>query len=432
MLLVNYFVDCGRKETRDKGKGNVARPKAYRFSVTRRKWLIEQQGEKLRLLGGRFCTSCSYCCFESTMVIPKIRRRFTWTLSCFWFLWCVTTAIAWGGFGSRGHCIRPAKKWSPSTLCPLRRRDPSRERGASLYRWNNKRSIVTSRILSSFPLLFSGHASQQWNSMESGNQSPCKPLPFHPPVLAIVTEPDACHSEARLNQTLNAIKQALGSGPGVQLISIRLTKPELSRDVEEGDGDGDGGGGDDILEGMQYQERVRRLCSGIRHIVTNYNDKVDDSSARQILCRVVINMNDINTDLDIALKCKLDGVHAKERDRELIPDVKKLWQSHQAEQGHPCTPPLVGTSAHSVDSAVDAAVKHDIDYLFVGTCFVTQTHPEKAAEDLEGPALPGKIRLALQDRGYSTPCLAIGGINENNCAVPIQLGANGETVIIRP
>ena len=91
------------------------------------------------------------------------------------------------------------------------------------------------------------------------------------------------------------------------------------------------------------------------------------------------------------------------------------------------------------------------DYLFVGTCYLTQSHPEKQSLDqLEGPSLPGRVRQELyqiynnrpdstcsEKKSQSTSTLlpppiifAIGGIDDQNCHEPvITFGADGAATI---
>jgi thiamine monophosphate synthase len=105
-------------------------------------------------------------------------------------------------------------------------------------------------------------------------------------------------------------------------------------------------------------------------------------------------------------------------------------------------PFLIGTSAHDVDSALNTWNKYQPDYFFVGTCFITLTHPEKQQDDLEGPLLPGQVKrsilqqvLVAQEEEEEQQCgacplvFAVGGINVDNCRVPIEFGADGVAMI---
>jgi thiamine-phosphate pyrophosphorylase len=86
----------------------------------------------------------------------------------------------------------------------------------------------------------------------------------------------------------------------------------------------------------------------------------------------------------------------------------------------------IGISAHSLESAIEAVTEYAPDYLFVGTCYKTTSHPEKSKADLEGPALPGQVQRAVT----SIPVFAIGGIDETNCHEPVlRYGAHGVAVI---
>jgi len=108
--------------------------------------------------------------------------------------------------------------------------------------------------------------------------------------------------------------------------------------------------------------------------------------------------------------------------REMIPQVR-------SELGPDV---LIGTSAHSVQSAVEAWCLYHPDYLNVGTCYLTESHPEKGVEDLEGPLLPGQVTWALdQLAGQNRPkVLAVGGIDESNCHEPVlSYGADGIATI---
>ena len=86
--------------------------------------------------------------------------------------------------------------------------------------------------------------------------------------------------------------------------------------------------------------------------------------------------------------------------------------------------------------------------MFVGTCYLTQSHPEKNAIDLEGPALPGLVKEAIvqmdidsiddkddnddsaDGHGAVAPIIfAIGGIERENCHEPVGNGSDGVAVI---
>jgi thiamine monophosphate synthase len=65
---------------------------------------------------------------------------------------------------------------------------------------------------------------------------------------------------------------------------------------------------------------------------------------------------------------------------------------------------------------------------------MTQSHPEKEKDQLEGPAFPGRIkeemtRIFTNSTSRVPIVFAIGGIDETNCHEPVQFGADGVGVI---
>ena len=58
---------------------------------------------------------------------------------------------------------------------------------------------------------------------------------------------------------------------------------------------------------------------------------------------------------------------------------------------------IIGISARSIQLAHFSWKEYKPDYFFVGTCYVTQSHPEKTPADLEGPALPCMSNVAIHN-----------------------------------
>lgn len=206
------------------------------------------------------------------------------------------------------------------------------------------------------------------------------------PFVAVITEPDACDSRTRMNETFKAIQTAVSTRQ-VALVSIRTgNKPN---NIE--------------LPSEELEERVVELT---RQVIALTCD------APFI---VVVSSDWVSA----AIRARAHGIHVKESHREKIPEIRRLFPYE----------PVIGTSSHSIDSAVDAWAKVHPDYFFAGTCYTTKSHPEKGESDVEGPELPGKIKMALLGEGCTSPVLAIGGIDEGNCDVPVRLGADGIATI---
>ena len=237
-----------------------------------------------------------------------------------------------------------------------------------------------------------------------------------PPYLALITNRNACDSRAHFERACLQLTRALETTK-VDLVSVRLTKSTGDPDL------------------------VKRL---IGYLV--------DLQA----CPVVVH----HDWLEEALVAQAHGIHMKEfqwRDPALLSKIQASYRTAHL------PPPLLGTTCHSLESALEAATMvhqhqyhhhqqqdhvHDnpqpppplmkLDYLFVGSCYFSgDSHPEKT--ELEGPALPGQVAVALAAWPGATPhaplaattpaVLAIGGLEARNCHEPLQLGAHGVTVI---
>ncbi len=254
------------------------------------------------------------------------------------------------------------------------------------------------------------------------------------PKLILITEPDACDSDKRMRQTLQAVQSAVETGL-VWLVIVRVTRPPLDSPR---------------YNVIRQEERVMQLTRNIHNMIHQKEEAIST--------RVVISSDWYNTPMldSIAtggvdyrssnatimnLPC-CDGVHVKEAHRErILPMIRPL--------GGTSNRWMIGTSAHSMESALQAFHQYRPDYILVGTCYATASHPEKTM--LEGPALPGQVRQAIllqlqqQHQEEEKECamkdattmshstlpkiIAIGGINESNCHEPMALGADGIAVI---
>jgi thiamine-phosphate diphosphorylase len=218
--------------------------------------------------------------------------------------------------------------------------------------------------------------------------------PFSAPFLALVTEPDACSTYKRYEETLKALERAIQTDR-VTLLCIRLGNEDYDVDL------------------------LNLLCLRVKHLLEHQKSS----------CSIVVNVHDAHSSFHIAIDNGLHGIHVKERDIETI---QMLQQQNF----------IVGASAHTIESAIQAA-QFGAQYIFVGTCFETKSHPEKKSREtltqteeqtfkLEGPKLPGMVQRELSKLGYpynTIPVFAIGGINERNCLIPIQAGASGIAVM---
>jgi thiamine-phosphate pyrophosphorylase len=181
-----------------------------------------------------------------------------------------------------------------------------------------------------------------------------------------------------MESTLEAIRRAT-SNHQVDIVSVRLTRTEAP-------------------------DRLARALQLTRSLVQLSMDNT---------FKVVCSSDYVET----ALQAKAHGIHVKEAHLSRIPDIREAFSSLHS--------PLIGTSSHSVESCIRSFEIYHPDYYFVGTCYATASHPEKSAEDLEGPKLPGVVRRTIVD----AKVLAIGGIDDGNCDEPIAFGADGVATI---
>lgn len=204
-----------------------------------------------------------------------------------------------------------------------------------------------------------------------------------PPFLAIVSNRHSCDSDKNLSDALQRLKHAVSTNL-VDLVSVRINVPDPT---------------DQLVE-----ERVVLLTRQL----------VDWS--QEFKFRVVLSSDWRHLLADSGAH----GVHVKEFQRECISEVRRENPGS-----------LIGTSCHNVNSAMEAFLTYQVDYVYVGTCYMSDSHPEKGEDMLEGPALPGEVQREFRktDRNTIPKVLAIGGIDASNCRVPIELGADGVAVI---
>ncbi|MBE6949188.1 MAG: thiamine phosphate synthase [Ruminococcaceae bacterium] len=117
----------------------------------------------------------------------------------------------------------------------------------------------------------------------------------------------------------------------------------------------------------------------------------------------------INDNVEIAIKCKADGIHVGQEDMEAAQVRQRVGDDM-----------IIGVSVHSVEEAL-RAVENGADYLGVGAVFSTST---KTDVDV----LP---KETLRDicTAVDIPVVAIGGISKANISRLSDTGVDGVALV---
>ena len=117
----------------------------------------------------------------------------------------------------------------------------------------------------------------------------------------------------------------------------------------------------------------------------------------------------INDNVEIAIRCKADGIHVGQEDMKAEQVRRRVGDSM-----------MVGVSVHSVEEALEA-VRNGADYLGVGAIFSTSTKTDVSV-------LPRKV---LRDicSAVEVPVVAIGGIGKTNMMQLAGTGVDGVALV---
>ena len=117
----------------------------------------------------------------------------------------------------------------------------------------------------------------------------------------------------------------------------------------------------------------------------------------------------INDNVEIAVKCKADGIHVGQEDM-IAAQVRQVVGEDM----------MIGVSVHSVGEALEA-VKNGADCLGVGAMFSTATKTD-------ADVLPKEVLMEICD-AVDIPVVAIGGISKENMAELKGTGVDGVALV---
>ena len=138
---------------------------------------------------------------------------------------------------------------------------------------------------------------------------------------------------------------------------------------------------------------------------------LSNENKKKLIQRIKLTANNktiimINDDYELWKIGNLDGVHFPEKKIHNVKKIKSMLNDGQ----------FIGCSIHSMQSAI-LAEKLGANYLQFGSVFTTKSHPTiKPLGIKELKKITSKVKI---------PIVAVGGINEKNCLIPLKNGAKG-------
>lgn len=164
-----------------------------------------------------------------------------------------------------------------------------------------------------------------------------------------------------------------------------------------------------LLEQVEDALKGGVTCVQLREKVLEKEKFLEEALEMKKLCTKYQIPFIINDNVEIALKCKADGIHVGQSDME-AGNVRKLAGEHM----------IIGVSVRTVEEAV-AAEKVGADYLGVGAMFPTSTKLDAADVSYE--------TLKEICSTVTIPVVAIGGINKNNIQELAGTGVDGIALV---
>ena len=150
-------------------------------------------------------------------------------------------------------------------------------------------------------------------------------------------------------------------------------------------------------------------CVQLREKELNEEDFLKEAIMISALCKKYSVPFFVNDNVEIAIKCKADGIHVGQEDMKAAIVRQKVGNDM-----------IIGVSVHSVEEALEA-VKNGADCLGVGAMFSTSTKTDINV-------LPKEI---LRDicSAVDVPVIAIGGISKTNISELANTGVDGVALV---
>jgi thiamine-phosphate pyrophosphorylase len=164
-----------------------------------------------------------------------------------------------------------------------------------------------------------------------------------------------------------------------------------------------------LYEQVEAALKGGATCVQLREKELNEEAFLAEAIKIRALCKAYGVLFFINDNVEIAIKCKADGIHVGQEDMQAA-QVRQRVGSDM----------LIGVSVHSVEEALEA-VKNGADCLGVGAVFSTSTKTDATVLQKE----------TLRDicSAVDIPVVAIGGIGKNNIAQLAGTGVDGVALV---
>lgn len=164
-----------------------------------------------------------------------------------------------------------------------------------------------------------------------------------------------------------------------------------------------------LYEQVESALKGGATCVQLREKEMKEDDFLAEALEISALCKQYEVPFFINDNVEVAVKCKADGIHVGQEDMAAA-QVRQRVGSNM----------IIGVSAHSVAEALEA-VKNGADYLGVGAMFSTST---KTDVNLLSKDVLRDICAAVD-----IPVVAIGGISKSNLPQLAGTGVDGVALV---
>ncbi|MGI6018322.1 MAG: thiamine phosphate synthase [Marvinbryantia sp.] len=164
-----------------------------------------------------------------------------------------------------------------------------------------------------------------------------------------------------------------------------------------------------LYEQVESALKGGATCVQLREKDLNDDDFLTEALEISALCRRYGIPFFINDNVELAIKCKADGIHVGQEDMSAAQVRQKVGSDM-----------MIGVSVHSVEEALEA-VKNGADCLGVGAMFTTST---KMDADVLSKEILRDICAAVD-----VPVVAIGGISKSNISELSGTGVDGVALV---